>query len=121
MTRIGIRYFILNNELQNNLYLVSIINLLNHEPIDTPMDINNPIVKFTLNTPEEEYDLKQYLIPYADPNKSFSNTLENILLFNDIQINNGNVNLKIFENGFKEISFDYNDVKSKHITYFSEL
>ncbi len=67
--------------------------------------------------------LKQYLVNYKDPSKTYHHTLENIALFNElnIDIDNSIVNLSYFQdNEIKMLSFPYEDVKQRHVMDFYE-
>jgi len=68
--------------------------------------------------------LKNYMIKYKDRKKYYHNTLENIILFNNMEIDTDNaiIIINLFKNG-KKICYNipYNECKNKHINYFYEL
>lgn len=80
----------------------------------------NIIINFELISDTQNIDLKKFLIPYKDQNRLIDNTLENILLFNQIPIpESGKIKIKTFQNGQPVINF-YNlqTVLDKHINFF---
>ena len=81
-------------------------------------------MKFEIHTSNnEQICLRKYLIKYRDFEKNHHHTLNNILLFNNIDINvNSLLKINRFSSGEKkEYVLLYDDINHHHITFFYEL
>lgn len=89
---------------------------------------NTLFYKFEITSPNfESVCLKKYVLKYRDFNKLYNNSLYNICVFNDVNVNMLNspdckVNVTLFKEGkFITNSLDYNKCKDLHINDFSSL
>jgi len=92
--------------------------------IDDNLNMGNVIYrKFHIYDDKNDVCFKDYLIKYRDYNKCFDNTVENILLFNNINIiGNPPVNI-IFRNNLQStnITLPYENIRAMHISDFDDL
>lgn len=108
---------------------VGVVDILNH--IDRVGETKSDhmghtiFVNFELETEGGVKCLKKYLVKYKDSTKSHHHTLENILHFNEIDIDKNDevkVRIKYFKNGeIKEMILNFKDISDEHISYFYEL
>ncbi len=80
-------------------------------------------LKFQLHTKDKTTCLKKYLIMYKDNNHNYDHTLQNILLFNNIQVDDdAYISIGYFRDRkivLKQLP--YKDVCNKHITVFDNM
>ena len=105
---------------------LSLLDINNHLNIIQPDDnmLKHVFLTFELeNSENEKICLKKFLVQYKDFNEEYSHTIENILLFNDIESNeNSMINVKMFKNiKMINLKIPIIDVRDKHINYFNNL
>lgn len=92
--------------------------------IEENNDMGNVIFrKFNICDEHNNVCLKDYLIEYKDYDKNFDNTIENILLFNNVNII-GNPLVEISyrkDSVTNNLQILYNDIKTKHICDIKDI
>lgn len=117
----GNKYMIIEQD-NNKLMLSDVINYVEKKGVDKTL--NNCIFnKFELVTGGNNVCMKKYLIEYSDVNEDHCNTLENIIKFNNIFVDDcTKLNIiKYINKEKKEYTFDYKNISNKHINYFCKL
>ena len=85
---------------------------------------SNIYMKFEVECPMNgKIDLKDYLIKYKDFDKTFSHTLNNILIFNNHKVtDDAIINIKRFSSGKIVLkSLAYNEFKDKQLVEFNRI
>lgn len=100
-----------------------IIQHVNESNLLNEYEIPYLITKCTLINNNFNVCLKKYLIKYIDTIKQHDNTLENIILMNDVPtIKDSLIHLTLFNKGiFYNYVLNYNDIKTMHINFFYSL
>lgn len=84
---------ILTNRMENNAATAIAIEDSDDSDYDDTILIKMELRRHRKNLHEEQNELvvclKQFIIDYDDPKEHYSNTLSNILLFNNIELDNG--------------------------------
>lgn len=110
----------------NKITIKDVINYIHKkENIKNDLLGNKIFMKFELNNKNKKICLKKYILIYKDYKKEYHNTLNNILLFNDININDDDetvIILKFFKDGkIHDKEIKYESIKNKHINYFYNM
>ena len=86
-------------------------------------NLGSIFLKFELMTPDRVVCLKEYATKYRNSDRRFNNTLENIFIFNGVEVpENSDVNIFMISNK-KRISkkISYEECKNWHISDFNKL
>ncbi len=104
------------------LMLSDIIDYVDKKGVDKTFS-NCIFLKFDIVTGEEIVCLKKHLVEYRDVLEDHSNTLENIVKFSSIQVNDDSkLNfIKYINKEKKEFTLDYKNIANKHINYFCKI
>jgi hypothetical protein len=106
---------------KNNICILDTINFMNNIDIQKDNKMTHCIFQFEMINDDKAICLREYLIKYKDADELFHQTLENILLFNNLShFTNKNTKIKIrySKNGFiikKEHIYD--EIKDNHINF----
>lgn len=79
------------------------------------------IMKFDIHKKDEKINIKKYIEKYRDKEKSYHNTLENIIIFNNIKIEEEEEEEVIVEINYmmkgkrEKKKYKYKEIKKKHI------
>jgi len=71
---------------------------------------------------DDDVCLKEHIMKYKDNDELFHNTLENMVMFNGINVSEGSkVHVKIYANNRVQMkTHEYDDVKTKHLNFFTK-
>lgn len=121
----GEKTVIVDSNIHNKeVTLSSTINFLQNDSRDNIMG-NVIFLKFEIVDPQNgNICLKDYIIKYRDHNKVYANTLNNIIVFNKINIveDDSQLNIVFFKNGQRKTFIaPYKECYTKHISDFYDL